>query len=370
MGRKTRALIDLGALRHNLQCVRQRLATDVQILTVIKANGYGHGIVPVAKNLTAADGFAVATFAEAMTLRQAGITQFILLLEGALDIAELQQAAAQGFGLVIHQQWQLEQFMQTGLSQPVAVWLKVDTGMNRLGIAMNELETFWQPLRTSDKVQSLVLMSHMACADEKDHPLNSHQQNHFHGLIQRLRQQFPHQTIKGSLANSAATLRGPELHYQWVRPGLMLYGACPWLECAANDLGLLPVMQLESSVIALKYVAEGDSVGYGATWQAPFQRRLAVVSIGYGDGYPRHVAAGAYVLIEGVRCPIVGRVSMDMMTVDVTDCPAVQIDSKVILWGQGLPVENVARWAGSVNYELLCQVTPRVERIYEHGLEL
>lgn len=357
MSRGTRAVIDLSALQHNFRRVKT-CAPHSKVLAVVKADGYGSGAVPVARALPEADGFGVATFAEALALRQAGITQPILLMEGVLDPCELQQAAEQCFDVVVHQDWQLDMLLNTAIAAPLVVWLKVDTGMHRLGLPPEQATVVWEILRSNPCVRELRLMSHLACADEVDHPLNVVQRNAFAALVSSTGARTC------SLANSAGILRGEAFHFEWVRPGIMLYGAAPVNEASAAELDLKPVMQLESSVIAKSVVPAGATVGYGATWKAPHDTPVAVVAIGYGDGYPRHVSKEAFVLIDGQRCPLVGRVSMDMLTVDISAVPAVPINAPVILWGNGLPVESVARWAGTINYELLCQVTDRVQREY------
>lgn len=357
MSRGTRAVIDLRALQHNFRRVRE-CAPFSRVLAVVKADGYGSGAVQVAQALPDADGFGVATFAEAVALRQAGIRQPILLMEGVFDPGELQQAAEQRFEVVVHQDWQRDMLLNTAIAAPLVVWLKVDTGMHRLGLPPAQLMSYWQDLRHCAGVSELRLMSHLACADERDHPINQIQRESFAEMVRASGVQ------NASFANSAGVMRGEAYHYQWVRPGLMLYGATPLLETAAAELDLQPVMQLESTVIAKSVVSAGATVGYGATWRAERDTPVAVVAIGYGDGYPRHVSKDAFVLIEGQRCPLVGRVSMDMLTVDISAVPDVAIQAPVILWGNGLPVEWVARWAGTVNYELLCQVTDRVQRLY------
>lgn len=358
MSRGTRAVIDLRALQHNFQRVRQ-CAPFSRVLAVVKADGYGSGAAQVAQALPDADGFGVATFAEAVALRHAGITQPILLMEGVLDPCELQQAAQHRFEVVVHQEWQRDMLLNTVIDAPLVVWLKVDTGMHRLGLPPERLISVWESLRNCTAVSELRLMSHLACADEAGHPLNQFQSDTFAALVNSCGAR------NASCANSAGIMRGDAFHYQWVRPGLMLYGATPLLESSATELDLKPVMQLESTVIAKSVVPAGASVGYGATWTAQHDTPVAVVAIGYGDGYPRHVSKEAFVLIDGERCPLLGRVSMDMLTVDISAVPDVAIKTPVILWGNGLPVEWVAHWAGTVNYELLCQVTDRVQRVYQ-----
>lgn len=360
MSRGTRAVIDLHALQHNFRQVRQR-APASRILAVVKADGYGHGAVAVAQALREADAFGVATFGEALLLQQAGIRQPILLMEGVMSAGELQLAARHRFQIVVHQFWQLALLQRVVVDSPLTVWLKVDTGMHRLGIPLNACIQVWEQLAACKAVGALRLMSHLACADDAGHPLNRIQQTAFAHLVQTTG------ALESSLANSAGVLRGQDCHYQWVRPGLMLYGAAPVAEASAADLGLQPVMQLESRIMATSVVPAGETVGYSATWRASRDTSIAVVAIGYGDGYPRHVSSEAFVLINGQRCPLVGRVSMDMLTVDISRVPDATLETPVILWGPDLPVEWVARWAGTLNYELLCQVTDRVERTYRSG---
>ncbi len=357
MSRGTRAVIDLSALQHNFRLVRER-APCSWILAVVKADAYGSGAVSVAQALPDADAFGVATFAEALSLRQAGIAQPILLMEGVLSAAELLEAAQYQFQVVLHQEWQLELLLQANLPLPLVIWLKVNTGMHRLGFPVERAVPVWQALAACGKVREIRLMSHLACADEAQHPLNHTQLQTFVSLVEATGAKVC------SLANSAGIMRGEAYHYQWVRPGLMLYGATPLSESPAAELDLRPVMQLESTLISKSIVPVGASVGYGATWTASRETSVAVVAIGYGDGYPRHVSRDAFVLIQGQRCPLVGRVSMDMLTVDISAVPDAPINSPVVLWGHGLPVEWVACWAGTINYELLCQVTDRVQREY------
>ena len=361
MSRGTCAVIDLAALGHNVSAARSA-AKSSKVLAVVKADAYGHGLVPVAKALAAAsDALGVATFEEGVALRQAGIQHPVLLMEGVLSEAQLQQAAEYGFQIVVHQPWQLSMLLESHLSCALSVWLKVDTGMHRLGFAEPGCALFWQQLQNSPKVKDVVLMSHLACADEAAHPLNQQQGEVFQRLCRSVRVQ------QASLANSAATLDRPEFHYQWVRPGLMLYGASPFPDRLAVDLNLKPAMHLQSRIISRSRVAAGESVGYGATWRATRPTDVAVVAIGYGDGYPRHLSPQAQVLIQGQRCQVAGRVSMDMITVDVSDLPGAGPHTPGTLWGPGLPVEEVAQWAGTVNYELLCQITGRVQRVYQHA---
>lgn len=360
MGRGAQATIDLGALQHNLRQLQQLTPTATAAMAVIKADAYGHGSLAVAGALGAADAFAVATLDEAVELRENGVTKPILLLEGVMTDADLQAAAGYGLWLVVHEleQVRLLEMMRGQRAQRLQVWLKANTGMNRLGLKPDQAEIAWSRLEQVEAIGRLTLMSHMACADEPRAPLNEVQLDAFSHLYRRL------QRPAASLCNSAATLNFPTAHYDWIRPGIGLYGAQP-SATAASMLDLRPVMTLSSQLLTCHNVAAGEYVGYGADYKAEQALRCGVVAIGYGDGYPRHVqGANAYVLIRGVACAVIGRVSMDMIVVDLNACPGAQRGDRVVLWGQGLPVDKVAGWAGTLSYELLCQVTQRIPRIY------
>lgn len=324
-------------------------------MAVIKANAYGHGLAAVARSLDAADAFAVARVEEGLALRQAGITKAIVLLEGVFDRDQLEAAGAAGFELVVHLGEQVELLRAARPGLRFDVWLKLDTGMNRLGLkgdgfaaalaALGELPSVRQPVR---------LFSHLACADEPLKPTTQEQ-------LQRFAQATHSLAGERSLANSAAILNFPEAQADWVRPGLLLYGVSPLAGTVGADFGLMPVMTLHSRVIAVKDVAPGESVGYGGAWTAGRPTALAIAAVGYGDGYPRSLGSGAPVLVNGKRATLAGRVSMDMVGIDVTGLePAVRLGDPVVLWGPELPVEEIAVWAGTIPYELLCGISQRV----------
>lgn len=370
MSRNTRAVIDLSALRHNYARLKA-LAPASQVMAVVKADGYGHGISGVAAALPDVDAFGVAYIGEAIQLRDAGITRPIVLLEGVMNAAEYEQVVAMKLWVVVHQREQLEWLKTSRLNAPLSIWLKVDTGMHRLGVApadvaemLAELQEMQLPptdrtrlhLREAPCVESVVVMSHLACADEPEHAMSSQQR----AIFSQVTRDFGG---KKSLANSAGILLGSAFHHDWVRPGIMLYGCSPRADKTAEDLGLKPVMRLLAPIISVRSVAAGESVGYGASWLADKPTRVGIVAIGYGDGYPRHVDTNAAVIINGVHCPLLGRVSMDMIAVDLTQVDA-QLGDEAELWGPALPVEIVAGWANTLNYELLCQVTDRVRREY------
>jgi len=349
-----RAIVDTAALRHNLGRVRAT-APDTRVMAVIKANAYGHGLVPAAKALAQTDGFAVARLEEGLALRQAGLSNRILLLEGVFSPGQLATAAEQHFDLMVHSFEQLEMLEARGGTEPIAAWIKVDTGMNRLGFRTEQFQAAYARLRRIPNVApDATLVTHLASADDRRDPKTSEQLRAFASVTSGL-------GGARSIANSAALLAWPDTRADWVRPGLALYGVTPFPSGTGGELGLRPVMTLQSEVIALKDVRAGETVGYGGEWRAERDTRLAVVAAGYGDGYPRSVGSGTPVLVNGHRAPLVGRVSMDMVTVDVTDVPGVATGDPVVLWGEGVPVEEIARHAGTIPYELICGVSQRVQ---------
>lgn len=356
LSRRPQATIDLAALEHNFARVKQ-LAPDSKVLAVLKANAYGHGMLPIAQALKQADALGVARLDEALALRAGGIAKPIVLLEGFFHADELPQIVASNLQLVIHHRAQAEALLAAVLDAPVRVWLKIDSGMHRLGIYPHEFAELHQRLQQSPNAQGpMRLMTHFASSDELQNPATLKQLQ----LFQQTLQDAPGEL---SLANSGAVLNWPQSHGDWVRPGLMLYGVSPMAELYGADHQLQPVMTLCSSVIAVRDVSAGDAVGYGGSWIAAHNTRLAVVAMGYGDGYPRGAGNNADVLINGKRHPIVGRVSMDMITVDIGTAPVV-VGDKVILWGADLPVEELARRVDTIPYELLCNITSRVQFSY------
>ena len=351
--RAARATVSSAALRHNLRRARE-LAPGSRVMAVIKANGYGHGLVGTARALREADAFAVARMEEAVALREAALDNPIVLLEGVLDAQQLPLAATLGLELVVHSAEQLAMLESTTLSRPVQAWLKLDTGMNRLGVSPETVRETLRRLETSDNVLPGVrLMTHLACADERNEAVTARQLARFDAAVGDL-------PGERSVANSAGLLWRPDAHAQWVRPGIMLYGVSPFADTTGEDLGLRPAMELLSTVIALRTVRRGERVGYGGVWTAREDARVAIAAIGYGDGYSRHLGSGAPVLVRGQRAPLAGRISMDMIAVDVTRVPDVRVGDEVTLWGGGLPVEELAQLAGTIPYELLCGVTQRV----------
>lgn len=356
MSRPLQARIDLSALRNNLEAVRRR-APASRAMAVIKANGYGHGILRVARALCGADGFAVTTLEEAATLRRAGVEQPILLLEGFFGAADLAPIARYGLSVVVHHRQQIELLAHVPPPTRLDVFLKLNSGMNRLGFREREFGAALGRLKELPAVGDISLMTHFASAEEEGGI--GAQLDVFKALTQGL--PYP-----CSLANSAALLRYPEAHADWVRPGIMLYGASPLAERAAEELGLRPVMTLESEIIAVQRLAPGERVGYGGTFVAPAPMRIGVVACGYADGYPRHAPTGTPLLVEGHPSRTLGRVSMDMLCADLSDIPQAVVGSPVVLWGEGMPVEQVAHAAGTISYQLLCALAPRVPVREEH----
>ncbi len=353
MARATQAIINLHALRENYQLAKKSAANS-RAYAVVKANAYGHGVLAVANALTSmADGFAVACVEEAVELRQGGILLPVLVLEGAMDEQECQIALDLDLELVVHQQQQVN-WLQ-GKSGSLRVWIKVDSGMHRLGFAGPQVPAVASDLRNLECVSQVQLMSHFACADQEGHAFNDHQ-------MQQMQILSP-MKLPWSMSNSAAILSIPEAHGDLVRPGLMLFGASPIQGRDASELQLSHVMTLQSNVIALHTVMAGESVGYGQAFVAKKDTTIAVVAIGYGDGYPRSARPGTPVVIAGQKCPLVGRVSMDMITVDVSQCQ-VKLGDTATLWGMGLSVDEVAKFCGTLSYELLCQLTQRVKFQY------
>ena len=356
------ANIDLAALKHNLKQVKQ-LTPNSRVMSVIKANAYGHGIIQTAQALTDSDAFAVARLSEGIRLREAGIQQAIVLLEGVLTAEDLQTAADFSLSIVFHTQSQIDLLAQTQLSKPlVFCWLMVETGMNRLGVPADKVDKALQDLTQSNKISDSVgLMSHFANADSIDDLRNQQQ-------LERLKQCADTKNIPISMANSGAILSFAASHGDWVRPGLMLYGVSPFENQSANDLDLKSVMQLTSVIISIQDVQAGDQVGYGGNWIALQATPVGIVSIGYGDGYSRQLSNVGKVIVNDKIVAVLGRVSMDMIAIDLSDVDTVSVGDEVLLWGSDLlPVEEVAQQAKTIPYELLCQISERVKRDYHHG---
>lgn len=350
------AVVDLGAIRHNLGRVRA-LAPAAKVMAVVKADAYGHGAVPVAQALAGADALAVTCLEEALHLRATGIGTPIVLLEGVLSAEEARVAVEKNLQIVVHARWQLALLQALPAATSLQLWVKLDTGMHRLGFAADEAPALYESLQSHPQWTLCGWITHLACADETDSLMTQQQIDRFeHALT----------GVPGdrSIANSPGLIAFPPSRSDWVRPGLMLYGASPFKHRSAAELDLRPAMQLNSRIIAIRDIAAGETVGYGGVWRSTRASRIAVVAAGYADGVRRSLPSGTPVLLHGQRVPMVGRVSMDMITLDITDSPRTQVGDAVTLWGEGLPVEEIAALAGTISYELFCGLTRRVHFNY------
>lgn len=352
MSRNTFARIDLDAIRQNLATV-SALASGSLVACVVKADAYGHGLRHVVPALEGADILGVATTGEAEECRALGWKGRLLLLEGPANQEEFDIAVAQACEMVIHHQSQLARLQEAELAPAQPLWLKIDSGMHRLGFPADQARAVYAELKELPGCPEIVLMSHLACADEPADPKTMEQVALFDEAVEGLEGPV-------SLANSAAVLNFPQSHRDIVRPGILVYGVSPSRHKRAQDIGIRPAMTLESELIAINKVRKGESVGYGGEGVCPEDMNIGVAAIGYGDGYPRGLKQGAPVLVNGRRAALIGRVSMDLTTIDLRGHPDAQVGETVTLWGQGLPVEEVAQWADAIPYELICGVTARV----------
>jgi alanine racemase len=350
MPRPIRAAISASALAHNLRVAR-RHAGNARIWAVIKANAYGHGLERAARAFDAADGFAVLDFQEAARLRAAGVSKPLLMLEGVFTPADVPLLHKYSLTPVIHNAEQVEMLRAGDLPGPIDVYLKVNSGMNRLGFTAETLGARYRALREHPRVRTLTLMTHFADADGASGV--SAQLERFASLTKSF-------AGPRSLANSAALLRYPEARADWARPGIMLYGCSPFGDQLAQALELRPAMTLASEIIATQNLSPGERIGYGFSYTAVGEMRIGVVACGYADGYPRHAPTGTPILVNGQRTRIVGRVSMDMICADISYLPQAGVGTPVTLWGEGLPCDEVASAAGTLSYELLCRLAQRV----------
>ena len=357
MTRATRAVVKLSALQHNLQVARNAAPHSRQ-MAIIKANAYGHGLLPAARALHSADAFGVATVDEAVSLREGGVPQPIVLLEGFSSAEELHLIRAYNLQSVIHEPTQIK-LLERHSGKAVKVWLKLDTGMHRLGFEPAQCSGILHRLIACENIeQPIKLMTHLSCADDRKSNVTQQQLALFQEAVTSCAE------LQQSIANSAGILGWPQTHRDWVRPGIMLYGASPFVDTLGTADELQPVMILQSHLITTKTIKKGDKVGYGASWSAPKAMTLGVVAIGYGDGYPRHAKPGTPVLVNQNIATLIGRVSMDMIMLDLSACPDAKVGDPVVLWGEGLPVETVAKHADTIAYDLLCGVTQRVKYEY------
>ncbi len=355
MARPTRISIDAAALLHNVQRVKQ-CAPNKKIVAMVKANAYGCRLASVLPVLDAhVDAFGVACIEEAEMLRALGSHRDCVLFQGVFSADEWLRVVDLQLQSVVHQARQLQWLLAHPLADKIKIWVKVDTGMHRLGFEPTEVPGVIDALRACPWVHSEIgLMTHLASADEPHHPSNALQLQTFDNLS------YHHENIIRSMANSAAIMALPEAHGDVVRPGLMLYGISPFPNQTASALDLIPVMRFESAVTAIHHYPAHACIGYGGSWQRDTPSVIGVVAAGYGDGYPRHIEDNTPVWVNGFIAPVVGRVSMDMLTIDLTDCPKVSVGDAVELWGQHVPVEAIAQSAGTIPYELLCHVSSRV----------
>lgn len=354
MTRPVIASIDNTALQHNLTRVRQ-LAPEAHVMAIVKADAYGHDLLISSRALKTADSIGLLDLDDAITLRKAGFTQPICLLEGFFEADEIPLIAINKLEPVIHSHWQLDVLESIQDELELSAWLKVDTGMNRLGFAAAEFKEIMARLSSTQCINRISLMSHLANADCLENLGTAEQLRTFIDTTESV-------NLPRSLANSAAILAHPECHMDWVRPGIMLYGSSPFEETSADDLDLKPVMSLQSKIISIKQCSKGDAIGYGSTWICPEDMSVAVIACGYGDGYPRHAPAGTPIMVAGQTTQLIGRVSMDMITADLRGINNAVVGSTAELWGEDISVDTVARMSGTIAYELLCGVTARVKR--------
>jgi alanine racemase len=355
MSRATLAILSTENLLHNLQVIKSH-APHAQVIAMIKANAYGHGLRSTALGLEKhVFSFGVASVDEAVALRRVGIKIPITLMEGVFEPDELLVAACENFHVVFHDKTQIQWLNKLSLPLQLTAWLKIDTGMGRLGFTPKHADDAYAALSSHAQVkQPIGIMSHFACADEINHPLNAIQINNFSQFI--VNKKGPK-----SFCNSAAVFSFVDQQYDVVRPGLALYGVSPFNHISAENLNLKPVMTLQTRLIAVRQVQQQSTIGYGARFSCPRDMLIGVIAIGYGDGYPRSAQDGTPVLVNGVRCSLVGRISMDMLTIDLQACPQAQVNDPVILWGNDLPIEEVAQHTNQCPYDMLTAVQSRVK---------
>lgn len=358
MGRRLEAYISQKAIRHNLKRIKE-LAPEQKIMAMVKANGYGHGLVHVAEALNEADALGVACIEEALILRQNGIATEIVLMEGFFHVDELDDILTHNLTVVIHAPHQLEAICHFHSTAPINLWVKFNSGMNRLGLPLSQADSIYNRLKALPHVHIIGWMGHFPQADDKQNGVTLEQYEKF---VQSTKDLPGDKTI----ANSAAILGWPMSYCDWVRPGLALYGASPFPNSKGSDFGLLPAMELKSNLIATQELKPNDKVGYGGVWTCETPTRIGIIAAGYGDGYPWHAKNKTPVLIHDKITPLVGRVSMDMIAVDLGGCPEAKVGDEVTLWGGQLPVEVVASYANTIPYELFCRLT---ERVHIHRLK-
>jgi alanine racemase len=359
MSRTAVAILSTENLLDNLKVIKGH-APHARVIAMVKANAYGHGLRSVSSRLQKhVDMLGVASIDEALALRKVGIQIPIILAEGVFEPNELIIASTEGFHVVFHEDVQLQWLANLSCPLPIQAWLKIDSGMGRLGFDLDKAPCYFDQLSKSPQVAKPIrIMSHFACADDPANPLNQHQIDIFNRFVRRISEKS---SSEYSLCNSAGIFQYPACHYHFVRPGIALYGASPLLGTSAAQLNLKPVMTLQTSLISKKMMSKGSAIGYGARFTCPQDLPIGIIAFGYGDGYPRTARDGTPILVNNTRCHLIGRVSMDMIAVDLTPCPTAKVGDPVILWGNGLPIEDVAQFTDNVSYDLLTGVQHRVK---------
>lgn len=358
--RPLQAIIDLSALKHNFLIARQ-ISPKQKLMAVVKANAYGHGLIECAKAFeeVGADALAVSCLEEALQLRENSIKKPIILLEGFFEKNEIPLLVENQLQTVLHHPQQLAYLLENPPLKPISVWLKFDSGMNRLGFNLEQFKVVYQKLLEHPDISNKIrLMTHFACADELRNNFTLNQIQYFEQLTKALNNEK-------SLSNSAALLGWKQTHADWGRPGIMLYGSSPFVDQPASNFDLKPVMILKSKLINVKTCQRGETVGYGATWECPETMQIGIIAAGYGDGYPRHAKSGTPIYLNNQKIPLIGRVSMDMLAVDLRNCKNPQIGDEVELWGKHISIDEIAQCAQTISYPLLCGITMRVPRLFQ-----
>ncbi len=352
------ATIDVAALQHNFQKVKA-LAPNSRVLAMVKGNGYGHGLLTMVEHLPQADAYGLARFSEAMLLRQHNCQKRIVMTEGFINSDELSLIDELALDLVLHDIEQVRQIVTYSFQQPIRIWLKIETGMHRLGLFPEHLPEAWKLLSASPHISNeIILMTHFAQSEQLDNEKTLQQ-------IQDFKSYTDDYPAEKSLANSAAIMAWPDSHADWVRPGIMLYGVSPFPQATQIAQDLLPVMTLRAKLIAIRHLPAGAEVGYNSIWTCPEAMPVGVAAVGYADGYPRYIPSqGTPVLVNGQQAQIIGRISMDMISIDLRSIANVKLGADVTLWGKDLPVETIAKFAKTSPYELISGITSRVERFY------
>lgn len=353
MSRPACVCINIQALRHNLSLIK-KISPGSLVLAMLKANAYGHGLLLVAKALTDCDAFGVASIEEGIMLRQEGVKNRILLMGGFFKPEELTEIVEFDFEMVIHRHDQLAALLENNVKKAITVWLKIDTGMHRLGFKPSEAKNVLDALQTSPAVNDVILMTHLSKAENVQTDFTAHQITEF----SKIADDFPGQLC---IANSAGTLAWSDTHVDWIRPGLILYGISLFPDKCATDLGFKSVMSLRSELIAIHQLQTGDAVGYGGEWVCPEPMTVGIVAAGYGDGYPYAASNRAVVLVNGKKSKVIGRIAMDMLAVDLRGFDEVNIGDSVLLWGAELPVEKLANAIDTIPWALVCGIAPRVK---------